>query len=145
MDQSSRRRLSLFLGYAAIWSTLLLVPDISRILFIPSNLPEEISRSAIPVDKIVHACGYFLLTTLAAGAFSRQLELSSIGWLSVASILHGLVIEVAQSFVPERAADAMDFLADTVGVILALVAIIAYRCLRPRHPIKQPEMQPSSD
>src|SRR5262245_50664605 len=90
----------MFIGYAAIWTALLLVPDVSRIVFIPGDLPEELSQSDLPVDKFVHATGYFLLTGMAALAFAGGSTMSRFWWLAAGAALHGALTEIAQLFIP---------------------------------------------
>jgi VanZ family protein len=123
------RRISavLFVGYAAIWTALLVVPDVSRILFIPSTLPGEIAQSQLPADKLVHAFGYFLFTALANAAFGGVNGLIGLPWLAFGVMLHGAATEVAQRFIPNRAGDISDWLADAAGVAAAILLIFAFR------------------
>ena len=107
----------LFLGYAAIWTALLLVPDVTRIFFIPSDLPQEIT-SGLPMDKIVHASGYFVLTVLANAAFGQRPRGMHPIWLAGGVILHGTATEIAQYFIPLRSADILDWCWDVAGTII---------------------------
>src|SRR5262245_3568425 len=99
----------LFLGYAAIWTALLLVPDVSQIMFIPSDLPEEIAQSSVWADKIVHATGYFFLTVSAIAAFGWRPRAVPLIWLAGGAALHGMAIEIAQHFIPPRSGEVMDW------------------------------------
>lgn len=110
-----------FIGYAAIWTALLLVPNVSSIIFIPSDLPEELSQSDLPVDKFVHATGYFLLTVMAALAFAAGYTMSRFWWLAAGAALHGALTEVAQLYIPNRSGDILDWAADVTGVCVAAV------------------------
>lgn len=130
----------LFLGYAAIWTTLLVVPDISRILFIPSDLPKEIAKSGWPVDKVVHASGYSLLTALAIAAIGRGPQAVPLIWLGAGGALHGVATEMVQFFIPERSADILDWCADTLGVTAAILITLAFRRLKLREPKLQTEV-----
>jgi VanZ family protein len=124
-----RRRILivLFLGYTAIWTALLLVPDVTSVLFIPSALPEELAQSELPVDKIVHVIGYFMLTALAIAAFGRLPRGVSLGWLCGGAALHGAATEIAQLLIPPRSSELMDWFADLTGVTVALLCVVAFR------------------
>jgi VanZ family protein len=72
------------------------------------------------VDKIEHACEYFVLGLLLALCFQRT---PSVGpnWQSLAlglliGIIYGFSDELHQTFVSGRSADLLDLLADTAGV-----------------------------
>jgi VanZ family protein len=117
----------LFLGYATIWTALLLVPDVSQIWFIPSDLPNQMAESSLPMDKIVHASGYLMLTALAIAAFGRRPPAVPLRYLAVAAALHGMATEIAQHFIPMRSADVLDWCADVVGVTVATVIAVGYR------------------
>jgi VanZ family protein len=125
-----RIALVLFLGYAAIWTALLLVPDVTQIMFIPSDLPEEIAQSSLPADKIVHVTGYFFLTLSAIAAFGRRPPAVPLIWLAAGAALHGIAIEIAQHFIPPRSADILDWYADVAGVTAASVMVVGYRRIR---------------
>ena len=42
-------------------------------------------------------------------------------WLVLALLAYGIGIEIAQSFLPPREADAQDVLADSVGIVIGLL------------------------
>lgn len=91
------------------------------------------SRSRLPLDlppfpfadKTVHA-GWFFLLALFVWRAGRRAE----GWtrrrrvvvLLVGAVLWAASDEAHQSFVPGRAVDAVDLLADVAGAALALAA-----------------------
>ena len=82
------------------------------------------------LDKLVHAATYGILALLvrrgvgrAAGEASRALAVPA-GWGSALAIfltsIYGVTDEIHQIFVPGRSADWQDWLADTLGAILAV-------------------------
>lgn len=64
-------------------------------------------------DKTDHWSAFFTLALLAHHSFPKK----SLGWIVVALIGYGIGIEVAQSFTPTRDADALDVVADSVGIL----------------------------
>jgi VanZ family protein len=79
------------------------------------------------LDKIVHAFefGLFgLVVFWAIGCSFQTLSARSRGIVSVViSVLYGVSDEIHQTFVPMREGDPFDVLADTVGVVCALIAL----------------------
>lgn len=73
-------------------------------------------------DKALHLAGYGLLGFLAAGAALRTWPERSPGWVALVGFAiaagYGGTDEIHQSFVPERSADVLDFVADAVGAAL---------------------------
>ena len=76
-------------------------------------------------DKIHHMTAYFIMAILAWRFFKDYLTKPST--LAIVSIfycsLYGASDEWHQSFVAGREADIFDWLADTIGALLALVSI----------------------
>lgn len=74
-------------------------------------------------DKVAHAGAYGVLGALLTVATGRP-------WLAVLiSALFGVSDEFHQSFVPQRAADVYDVLADTIGATIGatFVALLSRR------------------
>jgi VanZ family protein len=69
-------------------------------------------------DKAQHATGFFCLGVLGWLAYHRIPLRLCIGLL-----VFGMAIEVAQSATGWRTGDALDWLADAVGVLFAMVAM----------------------
>ena len=93
------------------------------------------SKPALPVpmlfshqDKIHHMGAYFIMGILAwrffNDFFSKPTTVMIVS-LCFCSI-YGISDEWHQSFVPGRETDVLDWLADTIGAILGLVAIQLY-------------------
>lgn len=73
-------------------------------------------------DKLDHWSAFFTLSFLACHVFPRkpfwQLALMLVGY--------GIGIEVVQSFTPDRDADVMDVVADSIGVLIyGLVVVLS--------------------
>jgi VanZ family protein len=99
------------------------------VFFYASSLEEiELPLCLIPFnDLLFHSAGYFLFgITLMVAAYPWHMYLDyplrTYIILVVIGILYGLSDEIHQSFVPNRTYTVTDFLADSTGVILALVA-----------------------
>jgi len=79
-------------------------------------------------DLLFHAGAYFffgLTLTLAAYPWNASLRYSLRGYLipGIIGSLYGLSDEIHQLFVLNRTCTISDFLADTFGVLVALVAV----------------------
>ena len=97
------------------------------ILFLQSSSESPADLPAIEhVDKVLHAGAYGLLGILFYRAYRSRWPNAS-GWtMANASLLsaafYGLTDEIHQYFVPGRSADPWDWLADTIGAMLGVVA-----------------------
>ncbi len=78
----------------------------------------------MPTDKLLHALsfgGLALLLVRAARALWQSSEPSGRLWFGVCgSSFFGATLEICQYFVPYRSAEFLDWLADTVGAVLAV-------------------------
>jgi hypothetical protein len=83
------------------------------------------------LDFPVHLAAHGLLGLLAAagfgGAWPRWTALAAARAGALAAALHGLADEFHQSFVPGRAVEASDLVADAVGAVLGAAAWAAWR------------------
>lgn len=70
----------------------------------------------MPNDKVMHFLIFGVLTTLFQASFQRH-------WFVAGALMafYGALIEVLQGMTPVRSADPQDWLADMVGVALALL------------------------
>jgi VanZ family protein len=77
----------------------------------------------VPTDKLLHTLAFGGLALLLARAAHWIRPASSISKkllsAGLMSSLLGLLLEVCQAFVPYRSADPWDWVADTVGAVLA--------------------------
>ena len=112
-------------------------------IFVLSSIPGR-SLPALPMwnaDKLVHAAVYAVLGALCWRGARASFAPGTAQWRVVLiavllTSLYGIADEVHQMFVPNRAPDPNDVLADAVGGwlgALASVAIVARRGKRSRH------------
>ena len=82
-----------------------------------SLLPPVVGEGGGHIDKLAHLAGYAVLTFWWAQLVIRR------RWkLAVAIVLLGLGIEGLQGLTPDRMPDALDALANTLGVLLGWLA-----------------------
>lgn len=80
---------------------------------IPSN---EVPKALAFWDKAQHALAFAVL--MASGVLAYP---ARVGWLTLAMVAYGGLIEVAQStLTTTRVGDIWDWIADTVGVLLVV-------------------------
>ncbi len=75
-------------------------------------------------DKILHAGAFTVGGVIWIKALETSPKLTRAGaWIAgtVAALLVGIAIELLQRYVPTRSADARDFLADILGVLVAVI------------------------
>ena len=104
------------------------------ILILSSRPLQGFTPLFVHFDKLVHAGEYGILSLLLYRAFIHAQQ----GWLrkqavslSVLScIIFGFSDEVHQMYVPMRTADAADFLADSIGVVLSHLGLWSVRSYR---------------
>ncbi|HQR46079.1 MAG TPA: VanZ family protein [Thermoanaerobaculia bacterium] len=106
-----------------LWAPVALLLAFEAFLSSQSRLPDP-GFSFAGLDKLEHA-GYLFLTGLLAVRAARFGE----GWsrrrtasvLLLAALVWGSLDELHQSFVPMRSVEFADVLADTAGVVLAVI------------------------
>lgn len=110
-------RLAVWWLLAAAWTVALLTP-----------LPARVGREVVPsaaqfsASKGLHVVAYLALavtvpwTGLRAGKW----------WLLAFLVLHGVLTEYIQQWVPERTASVRDVLLDWAGVALGVLCTIRY-------------------
>lgn len=112
----SLQRLSLLLALA--WMAIIFYLSHQPTLGVPSLFENQ--------DKVMHAGAYGLLAALILGAmplrfpgYTRQQA-----WLSVMlASLYGISDEFHQSFIPGRSPEVGDWMADTLGALLATILL----------------------
>ena len=71
-------------------------------------------------DKVSHFLAFYVLALLVDYSFPRtNLGIAKLGWL----IAYGMLIEVVQSFIPNRTASLIDLAADGMGIALYSLSI----------------------
>jgi len=106
------RRLSLLLAFA--WMALLFYLSHQPGLDTPMLFSGQ--------DKVLHAVVYGLLGLLLLAAQPRQAQGYSwrqVGISTLIASLYGLSDEIHQYFIPGRSSEVLDWVADTVGALIA--------------------------
>ena len=97
----------------------------------------SIPQDLLARDKVNHFAAFGLLTWLVLRALRFELVASSYGRLIIASIglssLIGALLEAWQSLLPYRTAEFADWVADTMGALLAGLACHLWVWWRARH------------
>ncbi|MFA6618973.1 MAG: VanZ family protein [Candidatus Neomarinimicrobiota bacterium] len=121
-------RFFFFATLTLVYSTLLMV-----FILLPSDsFP---SHKIFAIDKLWHSLSYFILMIALALSF-KQIENSPVYYKSQAFIftfLHACVSEFFQQYSPGRASDLADWIANVIGILLALLLInilLNYRAKR---------------
>ncbi len=101
---------------AAIWSLI-----IAYLCFAPSDEFKNVHITIPHFDKIVHFGLFFILGIfLAALMYVKPSRFHKV-WLPAAAIVYGGLIEVVQLlYIYQREGDFFDWLADAIGVIVAI-------------------------
>lgn len=88
--------------------------------------PEVPGAVSFPhLDKVVHFFVFGLIATLLYRALPQWLDRRRATWLTIVAVsMFGLADEFRQSFNPARFTDFWDWVMDTLG---AAVAVVAYR------------------
>jgi len=112
----SLQRLSLLLALA--WMAIIFYLSHQPTLGVPSLFENQ--------DKVMHAGAYGLLAALILGAMPLRLPgyTRQQAWLSVMlASLYGISDEFHQSFIPGRSPEVGDWMADTLGALLATILL----------------------
>ena len=82
-----------------------------------------VPQGFVPQDKLNHFGAFGLLVWLAYRAFRFEFEAAAVGrliWVSIAaSSSMGLLLEIWQLLFPYRSAEVADWVADTLGALVA--------------------------
>jgi VanZ family protein len=113
-------------------------------IFVLSSDPKLPTLLRVPegTDKIAHAFLFFVLCWLSWRAFFHQsyfplLKRYALLGAFIFTVVYGLLDEFHQRFVPGRASDIYDVMADTGGALL--YAVIAWMVQRPPYEGGHPE------
>tara|TARA_B100001057_G_C22605277_1_gene854398 strand:+ start:475 stop:825 length:351 start_codon:yes stop_codon:yes gene_type:complete len=86
-----------------------------------SNIPEFSFSDFFQLDKLIHVVIFMIGVFLFAVALKEQQKIQFLRYLVISFIAYGLLLEIFQGlFFVERSADILDWLSDTVGVILGV-------------------------
>lgn len=106
------------------------------LIFIESSFPSD-SYPDLDFefsDKLIHIGIYFVLAFLAYLSFIHQdkytlLNKKAYLFTVIFTVIYGASDELHQFFVPGRSCDVFDWIADVIGAILAVLAIILLKKL----------------
>ncbi len=123
--RSRRMRRTIALGYLAILTTFLVLPDAWQFL---GSGGKEVERQvdATFADLVQHASAYLGLSLLMSAAFVGQRSLATIMLFCAG---HGAVTEIIQVFVPNRYYGLSDLMANIFGVCLGVGLLVLSRSL----------------
>ena len=98
-------------------------------LMVLSLMPASVSLPSTGWDKSNHMLGFAVLAMLGHPAWPER------RWTTLIALLaYGGLIDVLQSFTPDRFAEFRDVVADGVGLLLGKsIALLLMRWLRTRH------------
>lgn len=105
---------------SAAWAGLLVALSSLPGNTTPGGLLPDIPHA----DKLVHAGAYAVLGGLLAGALGRRGGAFATTWLIAVAIglVHGVLDEIHQGFVPHRDPDLLDVAADVTGTAFGALA-----------------------
>ena len=103
---------------AVFWLALV---SLLALALLPSNTVQDVMLFS---DKVMHALAFFVLATLGYWSYPRHI-VYVIGGL----LFYGALIEFFQALTETRAPEWGDWLADGVGIIVALFFVRARRLL----------------
>jgi VanZ family protein len=87
----------------------------------------EMPINVIGIDKVFHFIAYAILGILIYRACDRSqktlISRKAYFWSAIASVLYGFSDEFHQFFVPGRQTSEWDFVADSLGAIVAIIII----------------------
>jgi VanZ family protein len=87
-------------------------------IFVLAILPNSSSPTTFPnADKILHAMAFAGLSFIGGLAYPLRIFI-----VAIFLVFLGAAIEIAQGFTPDRSPELFDFLADSVGISLGLLA-----------------------
>jgi len=120
-----------------LWRLKRMLPDLVPLvlycvfIFMQSRMPVPFEVPDVShFDKLLHFGAYGVMAVLFyrtyLAGWPQALKRTLIWASAISTVLYGLSDEIHQYFVPERSADLLDWLADTVG---AAVGAVVYQRL----------------
>ena len=91
-------------------------------IFTGTHLPDVLDFSPKMHDKSKHFLAFFGLATLLCYVTNSQNAIKRFGVIAITCLIYAAVDEVTQAWVPGRVPDFRDFVADSIGVGLAIGA-----------------------
>lgn len=95
-------------------------------IFILAHIPiPQLVRKAGVSDKTIHFIAYLALAFLLWFAVSPERKVTwrraATWWVLIVMVCYGVIDELLQGVIASRSCDAMDFLADLIGVLTGLI------------------------
>tara|TARA_B100001059_G_C17714615_1_gene517297 strand:- start:259 stop:654 length:396 start_codon:yes stop_codon:yes gene_type:complete len=108
--------------YFAVLFTIFL--GVLSLVKMPSN-----GIPAVTSDKVLHAIAYFFLMYAWLYTFAKDINFrKKLKYIVLACLIYGIVIEVLQGeFTTYRTGSYLDILANTVGVVIAVLAFHLFK------------------
>ena len=86
-----------------------------------SDFPEFSFSDFFQLDKFIHVVIFTIGVFLFAVALKEQQKIQFLRYVAISYVAYGLLLEIFQGlFFVERSADILDWLSDTIGVILGV-------------------------
>ena len=99
----------------------------AALIFFLSSVPSGDGGVDLPdipgADKVAHAVSFGILTVLLAQALKATGNLTSLVLAVLLASAYGVTDELHQRFTPGRDPDVLDWVADTVGAVLAAAGV----------------------
>lgn len=97
-----------------------------------SDLPTYSPLDFLQLDKLVHALLFFIAYVLITKLYTLQYYLHRQRYIIISLITYGLILECCQGyFFVERSMDIFDWLADTFGIIMAVLIVRKFPSIGP--------------
>ena len=98
-------------------------------LFTGTHLPDTLDFSPAVHDKTKHFSAFFGLATLLCYVTNSQHLVRRFGTIALVCMAYGAMDELTQGFVAGRCPDFYDFIADTLGVSLAITCYVGIKLI----------------
>jgi VanZ family protein len=98
-------------------------------IFTGTHLPEGLDFSPKIHDKSKHFAAFFGLAMLLCYVTNSSNYFKRFGTIALVCLIYAAVDEISQGMVPGRVADFYDFIADGIGVGLAIGTYVSFKLI----------------
>ena len=109
--------------YAVALTYLLLAPEPLFFLGDAGDFVDKAVEDTV-ADRLLHAGAYVLFSLLLTSGFGDMHRLAA---LAGVALLHGVLCEVAHSWIPRREFDWLDLIANISGVLMGAMLCVIWR------------------
>lgn len=103
-----------------------------------SDIPKIDFADFFQLDKLIHAAIFSIGIYLFAIAIVEQQKKHFLSYLTVSFIAYGLLLEVLQDLIfIQRSTDLLDWLADTIGVLIGVLIFKKFPFDAPMNSVKK--------